>query len=189
MRAPHRPRISEKPKNNIPNPPVQIHMMRLFSRLLIILVAASWVLPSLAGEAHLGDLVRSSHVIVEGHITQIRRARGTPTYGYDTAIVSGRILRGRGLLKTIYGEETRAPLSFPSVNNRRRIDTDIRYEVGQQGIWLLVFHNGRLWGKQVGSLQPLSKREEIERLMVGGPREHPLPRSVTMPKINRTPPF
>jgi hypothetical protein len=120
----------------------------------------------------LESLVASADVIVVGKIGKIERAPGKADYEYDRATIEVRaVIKGRHLVEKLSGTTERVPLWFPAETNRLRVSTDLRYEKGQRGVWLLTLHRGRLMAKRPDSLQPLKKRGDIRKLAAQSPPE------------------
>ncbi|MBW2276272.1 MAG: hypothetical protein JRF63_02200 [Deltaproteobacteria bacterium] len=124
----------------------------------------------------LESMVASADVIIVGKIVSIERAPGQADYAYDTGVIKIReVIKGREVIDTLYGSDKRAPLSFPARTNRLRVSTDLRYDKGQVGVWLLTLRQGRLMAARPDSLQPLKRRAEIRKLAAQSPLETDAP--------------
>jgi len=124
----------------------------------------------------LESLVAGADVIVVGKIVRVERAPGMADYEYDEGTIKVReVIKGAELLERLSGSKKRATLSFPAETNRLRVSTDLRYDQGQTGVWLLTRRQGRLLAARPDSLQPLKKRAEIRRLAAQSPPETDAP--------------
>ncbi|MCP4677658.1 MAG: hypothetical protein GY854_19505 [Deltaproteobacteria bacterium] len=108
--------------------------------------------------------VRRARVIVVGEITRVARATGDSTYNHDVGFIRvSKVLKGARNLRSILGQTEKVPFCFPSVHNRLRVSTDVRYKKGEKGIWLLELRHGRFTGTKPVALIPLSRQEEVKR--------------------------
>ena len=148
-------------------------------------VWACWI------EVPLESLVTSADVIVVGKIVEIRRAPGHAEYEYDLGTIKVReVIKGRDVLEKLTGTAKRAPLWFPAETNRLRVSTDLRYDKGQTGVWLLTLRQGRLMAARPDSLQPLQKRREIRKLAAQSPPETEPPADLgPSPKLKKRRPL
>jgi len=134
--------------------------------LLVSAAAACWI------EVTLESLVAAADVIVVGKIVKVERAPGRADYEYDVGTIAVReVIKGRDVLERLSGSAKLVPLSFPAATNRLRVSTDLRYEKGQAGVWLLTLRHGRLMALRPDALQPLAKRAEIRKLAAASPPE------------------
>ena len=122
--------------------------------------AACWV------KQPLSALVRGADVIAVGRVTAVERAPGEQPYELDVATIRvRRLVAGHALVRRLFGQTRAIELGFPSVNNRLRVSTDLRYERGDAGVWLLTLDDGVLRARRPGSLQPRERLEEIRALV------------------------
>lgn len=138
-------------------------------------------------EVPLESLVAAADAIVVGRIAHVTRAGGEADYEYDVGTIAVRqVLKGGDLLRRLVGNTARVPLHFPARTNRLRVSTDLRYEKGQSGIWLLTLRQGRLMAARPDSLQPRSKAEQIRKLLAESPQEtEPPPDLGPKPKLKK----
>jgi hypothetical protein len=169
------------------------------SRSPIIAACVALLAGSLAGssaeacwiQVPLESLVAGADAIVVGKIVAVEPAPGEADYEYDVGTIKVReVIKGRDLLVRLTGSADRALLHFPAATNRLRVSTDLRYEKGQVGVWLLTLRRGRLMAARPDSLQPLSKRKEIRELAAeGAKRADAPPDEGPRPKIKKRRPL
>lgn len=112
----------------------------------------------------LEDVVQGSPLVVVGEIKRIKTAPRS-RYAYDTAFIKvERILKNSGL-KTPQEAGEKIPLAMPSINNRNRTSTDIRYQKGQRGVWILEFHKGKFWATYPKDFQDVEQEKEIVEII------------------------
>jgi hypothetical protein len=126
--------------------------------------AACWI------TAPLPAVVEVSEVIVSGRITRVARAERPSPRGFDVATIGiAEVLKGADVLAD-RGHTRSLPLHFPAVSNTIRLSTDLHYEEGQRGVWLLRRDEaGRFLADRPEALQKPEKLAEIRRLARRGP--------------------
>ncbi len=135
-----------------------------------------------------GTLARSvqrARVIVIGEITRVARATGDSTYDHDVGFIrASKVLKGERSLGSILGQTKKVPFCFPSIHNRLRVSTDVRFKKGERGIWLLELRQGRFVGIKPVALLPLSRQKEVERIIGEGlPLKKRPPELRIMPRL------
>jgi hypothetical protein len=112
-------------------------------------------------------VISEAKVIVVGKVVRVQRARSGLPFDYDTAVIAVQeVLKGRWSLPLDAAAPSEVRVAFPSVHNTVRRSTDIRYQRGQRGVWLLRSRgrDPRFLADCPQALQPLDKVEEIRAL-------------------------
>jgi hypothetical protein len=146
-----------------------IHLKLIVTALMFAAmpVAACWMGASLPGR------VSSADIIVIGRIASVEVASTGADYDYDVAhLIIERFVKGDDVLQKTSGREGRIRLRFPSVNNRVRLSTDIKYKKDQSGIWLLDREGGHYTAHHPFALVPTSKLREIQSLLKSESTSH-----------------
>lgn len=130
-------------------------MLALVALPAIQIVHASWV------HVPLEKLVADNPVIVVGKIESFKKDSallGRPKSEYDTAYITIAEVLKNELEKPTIKPGSKIPLSMP---RQKRLSIDIRYSLGQEGIWILDYRGKTFWATYPGDLQPLSKKQKI----------------------------
>ena len=129
---------------------------------LAIAVAASalacWV------ELPLEKVIQQSHVVVIGEITSITIADPPKTedqYQFDVADITVQEVLLNTLTNRVIKPKHELPLSMPSTQNKHDISTDIRFKIGQKGIWILELKDKTFWATYPKDFQPMSAEREV----------------------------
>jgi len=123
---------------------------------------ASWI------DLSLEKVIQQSHVVVIGEITHVTAAdppKDGIMYQYDVADITVKEVLFNNLTNRVVAPKQNLPLSMPSVKNRARMSTDIRYEVGARGIWILELRDGTFWATYPKDYQPMSSEKEIRQIV------------------------
>ena len=115
--------------------------------------------------------VADSHLLIVGQIQRIDPpGKPDPETGriYDTAIIKvERVLRDASATA-----DSKPPISAPKIGSEvpliqppaartARMSTDILYQKGQRGVWLLRLNHGRYTGGHPAAFQPLTEEKYV----------------------------
>ncbi len=118
----------------------------------------------------LDEMVSQNPVVVAGKIERIKRATpskeetGRPERLYDIAYIKVAKVLKNELEDSPIQPGAEIPLSMPSLHGPRR-STDISYDEGTEGIWILRYSHDVFWAGHPMALQPLSKEQEVIALL------------------------
>ena len=123
---------------------------------------ASWL------DVPLDEVVRTSPVVVTGKITEIKPA-GEPTneneFQYDTAFITvAKVLKNDLKDKKIKAGD-KLPLSMPAASNKMIVSTDIRFEKGREGVWILELQKETFRATYPKDYQALSEEKKISEII------------------------
>jgi hypothetical protein len=118
--------------------------------------AACWINVTLEGR------LREASLVVVGEVVVVERSASGETYDHDRATLAvRRVLKGGELVP----RSRRVVVRFPSVNNQVRVSTDIRYDKGDRGVWLLTRDGESFEAAHPLGLVPIEHLRKIERLL------------------------
>ncbi len=109
----------------------------------------------------LKQLVAANHLIVVGKVETIEKGKPTGGRVMDTAFITVSQVLKNTLTDSPVAVGDRLPLAMPGTEGPR-MSTDIRYAVGQAGIWLLDKKEDKFLASFPGDFQKLDKQGEIE---------------------------
>lgn len=117
----------------------------------------------------LEKVVQESPVVVAGKIEKIahaERLKNDADYRYDIAyILVFRIFKNTLKDKKIKMGD-KIPLRMPTINSKWQPSTDIYYNIGQEGIWILEYKEEFYWATYSKDYQPLEKAREIQDIIL-----------------------
>ena len=116
----------------------------------------------------LEEILQNNPVVVVGEIESIDRA--APSDKYDIAYITvSRVLKNTLKDKKIKSGD-KIPLSMPAIISqgtvRFALSTDIRYRIGQEGIWILELKDNTFWATYPKDYQPLKKMKDIQYIIL-----------------------
>jgi len=133
----------------------------LFALMVASAAVARWA------ELPLEKVVRQSHVVVIGEITNITVApppEEIDQYQFDVADITVQEVLLNTLTNQVIKPKQELPLSMPSIRNNVQISTDIRYKIGSKGIWILEFRDKTFWATYPKDFQPMSAEKEVRAI-------------------------
>ncbi len=122
----------------------------------------------------LEEIVQNSPVVVVGKIEKIDPAEPWKEgmRNYDTAYITVSKVLKNTLKDTKITIEDKIPLSMPAIIRQGisglalALGTDIRYRIGQEGIWILELKDNTFWATYPKDYQPLKKIKEIQDIIL-----------------------
>lgn len=141
-------------------------------RLLVVALAlcASWLVVSDARgsfvQLPLETVVDQAALIVEGKVVRIEPNKLTRPFGnmpraYDLAVVEvADVLRGPAKIKEVR-------IAQPALGGGLAVSTDIRFAVGQQGVWMLNKEKEPdvFWATHPSQFEPVKEKERIAKVI------------------------
>lgn len=137
----------------------------LLSSLVVFSLGATGELMASWAAVPLEILADEADVIVEGKVVEIADAGfNVGTRPYDVAVVEITTV-----LKNLSGKQIKQVRVAQPAKSMIGLSTDIRYQVGQSGIWMLVADSdakrNAYWASHPSQYQAVAKKDELTKLL------------------------
>lgn len=116
----------------------------------------------------LKTIIKKSPVIVIGEITRIKSAK--PPFSedeqkFDTAFITVTEVLKNDLPKYNIKVGDKLPLSMPSAKNVVKCSTDLIYELGIKGIWIIDYRDKSFWATYPKDFQRMEEEKNIRKIL------------------------
>jgi hypothetical protein len=128
--------------------------------LSLLWVVAPFEIIACWDDVPLETVIKQKPLVVVGGIIRVKTAPSS-RYSYDIAFIKiERVLKNDGT-NNLAEVGVEIPLAMPSTNNTVQISTDLRYRLGQRGVWILHFQDGKYWATYPKDFQNISEEPQI----------------------------
>ena len=131
--------------------------MKLFIALVLFILPTLTIACWLA--VPLSDVIKGNPVVVHGKITEVVYAPKQKSGSDIATITIDEVLKDETGQKLQNGSKIK--LAMPAKNNEMHMSTDLYYNIGKEGFWILEFHEGMYLATYPDDFQPTSARSEV----------------------------